>query len=118
MSRYNVAIFHVWETKAEEDEASAQLLLEHGGPPSRVCFLLKDCLGLEDSFRDLTEDLKRLTGYYIASRYPDDLPEDVSPQEAAVAFEAASRVRKKTLECANQILKTLGLSSEHPSAGL
>jgi len=34
-----------------------------------------------------------LKRYYIASRYPDDLPIDVWPEEAAQAMTAASHVR-------------------------
>ena len=31
--------------------------------------------------------------YYIASRYPDDVPQDVQTEEAAVAMTAAAAVR-------------------------
>jgi len=39
------------------------------------------------------DDAVFLKRYYIESRYPDDLPEDVRPEESADALTAASRVR-------------------------
>jgi HEPN domain-containing protein len=34
-----------------------------------------------------------LKRYYIESRYPDDLPQDIRPEEAAEAVTAASDLR-------------------------
>ena len=39
------------------------------------------------------DDAVFLKRYYIESRYPYDLPEDVRPEESADALTAASRVR-------------------------
>ena len=55
------------------------------------CF--EDCIALDDSFRGLVDDAVSLKRYYIASRYPDDLPEDVRPEEVAEAMKAASHSR-------------------------
>ena len=39
------------------------------------------------------DDAMSLKRYYIASRYPDDIPEDVRPEEVAEAMKAASHSR-------------------------
>ena len=71
-------------------------LLLRRQPPKRIHHLdvlLEDCIALEDSFRRLVDDAVFLKRYYIESRYPDDLPEDVRPEEAAEAMTAASHLR-------------------------
>ena len=71
-------------------------LLLRRQPPKRIHHLdalLEDCIALDDSFRQLVDDAVFLKRYYIESRYPDDLPEDVRPEESADALTAASRVR-------------------------
>lgn len=119
---YDVTTFETWRLKAEEDFAAASILAEHGGPAATICFLcqqaaekylkaylllrrqppkrihhldvlLEDCIALDDSFRRLVDDAVFLKRYYIASRYPDDLPEDVRSEEVAEAMEAASHLR-------------------------
>ena len=55
--------------------------------------LLEDCIALDDSFQGLVDDAVFLKRYYIESRYPDDLPQDVRPEEAATAMTAASHLR-------------------------
>jgi HEPN domain-containing protein len=114
--------FEAWRRKAEEDFAAAGLLVEHGGPPATVCFLcqqvaekyfkawllfqqqraprihhldllLEDCLHLDSGFEALLDDAVLLKRYYLTTRYPDDLPDDVSPEEASAAFQSASRIR-------------------------
>ena len=55
--------------------------------------LLEDCIALDDSFQRFVDDAVFLKRYYIESRYPDDIPQDVRPEEAAEAMTAASRVR-------------------------
>lgn len=44
-------------------------------------------------FLRLVDDAVFLKRYYIKSRYPDDLPQDVRPEEAAGAMTAASHLR-------------------------
>jgi HEPN domain-containing protein len=119
---YDEATFETWRLKAEEDFTAASILAEHGGPAATICFLcqqvaekylkgylllrrqppkrihhldvlLEDCIALDDSFRGLVDHAVFLKRYYIESRYPDDLPEDVTPEEAAQAMTAASHLR-------------------------
>ena len=55
--------------------------------------LLEDCIALDDSLQGVVDDAVFLKRYYIESRYPDDLPQDVRPAEAAEAMTAASHLR-------------------------
>ena len=137
MSELNVALFDVWAAKAEEDNVSARILLEYDGPAATVCFLcqqmaekylkafvllqdrplrrvhdlevlLRDCMDLDGSFADLGSEAKLLTSYYMPSRYPDDLPEDVRPEEGVSAYEAATRIRTRILGVVDRLLKPPG----------
>ena len=70
------------------------LLRRH--PPKRIHHLdvlLEDCIALDDSFQRLVDGAVFLKRYYIESRYPDDIPQDVRPEEAAEAMTAASDLR-------------------------
>ena len=64
--------------------------------------LLEGCIAIDESFRELVEDAVLLKRYYIGSRYPDDLPGDVTAEEAASALVAASRVRDFVLTRASE----------------
>ena len=55
--------------------------------------LLEDCIALDDSFQRLVDDAVFLKRYYIESRYPDDIPQDVRPEQAVDAMTAASHLR-------------------------
>jgi len=117
-----VTTFETWRLKAEEDFTAASILAEHGGPAATICFLcqqvaekylkgylllrrqspkrihhvdvlLEDCIAFDDSFQLLVDDAVFLKRYYIESRYPDDLAEDVRPEEVAAAMAAASHLR-------------------------
>ena len=119
---YDVTTFETWRLKAEEDFTAASILAEHGGPAATICFLcqqvaekylkgylllrrqspkrihhvdvlLEDCIAFDDSFQLLVDDAVFLKRYYIESRYPDDLAEDVRPEEVASAMAAASHLR-------------------------
>jgi HEPN domain-containing protein len=48
------------------------------------------------------DDAVFLQRYYIESRYPDDLPEDVRPEEAVLAMTAASHLREFVLAARQQ----------------
>ena len=103
---YDVTTFETWRLKAEEDFTAASILAEHGGPAATICFLcqqvtekylkvylllrrrpprrihqldvlLEDWIALDASFQSLVDDAVFLKRYYIESRYPDDLPQDV-----------------------------------------
>jgi HEPN domain-containing protein len=119
---YDVTTFETWRLKAEEDFTAASILAEHGGPAATICFLcqqvaekylkgylllrrqppkrihhldalLEDRIALDDTFQRLVDDAVFLKRYYIASRYPDDLPQDVRTEKAVDAMTAASRLR-------------------------
>jgi HEPN domain-containing protein len=119
---YDGATFDAWRVKAEEDLTAGQILAEHNGPAATICFLsqqvaekylkgylmfhrqplqrihqldvlLERCITLDGYFREVIEDAIFLKRYYIASRYPDDLPEDVTRGEAEAALAAAWRIR-------------------------
>ena len=119
---YDVTTFETWRLKAEEDFSAASILAEHGGPAATICFLcqqvaekylkaylllrrqpprrihhldvlLEDCIALDGSFQHLVDDAVSLKRYYLESRYPDDLPQDVRPEEATEAMTAASHLR-------------------------
>jgi HEPN domain-containing protein len=123
---YYVSTYETWRLKAEEDFTAASILAEHGGPAATICFLcqqvaekylkgylmlrrrsprrihhldalLEDCIALDDSFQRLVDDAVFLKRYYIESRYPDDLPEDVRPEEVAEAMAAAAHLREFVL---------------------
>jgi HEPN domain-containing protein len=114
--------FDLWRLKGDEDFASAMILSAHGGPSATICFLcqqmaekylkgylllrgrplrrihqldalLEDTIILDESFRVLVDAAVFLKRYYTVSRYPDDIPEDVTPDEAATALASATRVR-------------------------
>jgi HEPN domain-containing protein len=116
----DVKTFETWRLKAEE--VAALILAEHGGRAATVCFLcqqvaekylkgylllrrqppkrihhldvlLEDCIALDNSFERLVDDAVFLKRYYIENRYPDDLPEEVRPEEVAEAMTAASPLR-------------------------
>ena len=118
----NADIYQAWRRKADEDLLAASNLLDDAGPYPTVCFLsqqaaekylkgyllfhgrplqkvhfvdrlLEDCVELNPGFHDLLDDAAYLTQYYIATRYPDDAPEDISEAEAREAYAAACRVR-------------------------
>jgi HEPN domain-containing protein len=126
MTGPNREVFEAWRLKSEEDYYSAQLLIANGGPPATICFLcqqtaekllkgfalfhggplkrihhldalLEDCVAIDPSFATLAESVVFLKRYYIASRYPDDIPEDVPPEKAAQALTEATRIRDMVL---------------------
>ena len=75
-------------------------LLLRRQPPKRIHHLdvlLEDCMALDDSFQRLVDDAVFLKRYYIASRHPDDLPEDVRSEEVAEAMKSASHLREFVL---------------------
>lgn len=129
MSERAPAAFEAWRRKAEEDLASAQVLSEHGGAAATICFLchqaaekllkaylvlncrplrrihqldvlLEDCLHLNCTLELLIDDVAFLKRYYIAARYPDDLPDEVTSEEAQRACAAALHIRDKILAAA------------------
>lgn len=130
MSGCDPAAFEAWRHKAEEDFVSAQVFSAHGGPAATICFLchqmaekllkaylvlhrrplrrvhqldllLEDCLLLDRALQPLIDDVAFLKRYYIAARYPDDFPDEVTTEEAQRACAAASHIRGRILAAAN-----------------
>jgi|SRR3989338_2041837 len=110
-----------WLKKAEEDELVIVRILEMG-PFSPICFhsqqmaekLLKALLIYSHSeppkmhdlvelgaliepayadIKDLKHELKRLSQFYIQTRYPADYPE-FTKKEAAESFDMATRIKE------------------------
>ena len=119
-----------WIEKAEEDELSLKAVLGSGAP-STACFLaqqmaekylkallvfysqsfpkihdLKRIATLLEPFVpnifDLEEEFNKLNKFYAATRYPGDIPEGFSVEDARLAFEAASRVKEFSLKIISQ----------------
>lgn len=65
-----------------------------------VGVLLEEAAKLEESFIPFIDEGKRLDRHYIASRYPDALPEPAIPAESYVWSEA-----KEALTISGEILK-------------
>jgi HEPN domain-containing protein len=84
---YDVTTFETWRLKAEEDFSAASILAEHGGPAATICFLWPAVSIIS------VDDAVFLKRYYLESRYPDDLPQDVRPEEVAAALTATSHLR-------------------------
>ena len=135
MSACDFATFEAWHLKAEEDFHAASILTDHHGPAATICFLcqqtaekylkgyillnrrtpkrihhldvlLEGCIASDSSFQELVEDAVVLKRYYIESRYPDDLPELIQPEEAAQALAAASHLREFVLSRVKQLGNT------------
>ncbi|MDQ1284391.1 MAG: hypothetical protein QG620_739 [Patescibacteria group bacterium] len=122
MNTKNTEQFEEWRKRAEEDYGSAKMLLDNNGFPSVICFhahqavekylkgylayndfelektheldvLLKKIIKIDEGFADLMEETVSLNDYYIEARYPTDLREDISLEEAEEALEKAANVR-------------------------
>lgn len=118
--------FEEWKQYADEDEQMAELALREDGPPNQICFhsqqiaekylkgflvfskkrfekrhqldfLLNLCEKVDSSFKELTEDVKYLTEFYVETRYPGDVPE-FTLEECEKALEAAKRIKEFVLE--------------------
>lgn len=115
-----------WFKKAEEDKMSIKAILKENGAPSTACFLsqqmaekyLKGFLifkennapkthdlralfnlikKIESNIIKLEDDVTLLNQYYIATRYPADLPDGFSLSMAKEAFKAAQKIKNWTL---------------------
>lgn len=120
-----------WLTKARADLGSAEILFREHGPTDTVCFLCQQavekylkgflilkkkkfgrihdlaallalCGEVDKEFLDWYEQAEKLTGYYIETRYPSDIPVSYSRQEAQEAIKIAKEmiafVEKKKIE--------------------
>lgn len=123
MSTKNPEQFKEWQERADEDFGSAKLLLEHECFPAVVCFhvhqvvekylkgylaynnfelekthqldvLLEEiAIKIDEEFRKYKDEAVSLNDYYIETRYPTDLRENILIEEAKEALEKASRIR-------------------------
>jgi len=118
--------FAEWRLKAEEDFLSANVLLKNNGAPATIAFLsqqmvekylkgfmvlhnksfekthqlddlLRSCMALDNDFASFIDEVSFLNGYYIESRYPLNIKEDIFMEEAREALEAASKIRNFVL---------------------
>ena len=124
----NREIYYEWIIKAQEDEVSIKAILKNNsGSPSTACFLsqqmaekylkslivfkkmeiskIHDLLKLADILKevvsnifDLEEEMIVLNKYYIVTRYPADLPEGFSWDDAQKAFECAVKIKEFVLK--------------------
>ncbi len=114
--------FKEWQKKADEDFQSGHILIEHEGAPANIAFLaqqgaekylkgflvfhdkdfekthhldelIAECKKIDSSFKDFIDEAAILNDYYIEARYPVDIKEDISLEEAREALEKALAIR-------------------------
>jgi len=112
-----------WLSRATDDELSIEAILKEEGAPSTVCFLsqqmgekyfkaflifkqkefpkihhldrlLELCLAVDDSFKELKDNVILLSDYYIETRYPGGWTEEWTWKEAREAFDSALEIKK------------------------
>lgn len=112
-----------WLKKANEDEKAGKIILKEGGLYGLASFhfqqmaekylkgylilkgkrfrkihdlteILKECREMDKSFKDLTENCEFLNPFYIASRYPGDIPEGISKNESEEAYKKARGIKE------------------------
>ena len=68
--------------------------------------LAKQAAAMDAAFLPLVDDAKRLDRHYLASRYPDALPEPAIPAESYVLAEAdeAVRIARTILEASKSVI--------------
>lgn len=110
-----------WFAKAKADLESAEILFREGGATDTVCFLCQQavekylkgflifkkkkfgkihdlavllalCGEIDKDFLNWYEPAEKLTGYYIETRYPADIPVSYSPHEAKEALRQAGEI--------------------------
>lgn len=126
MSNNNLEYFKEWQKKAEEDFDSVKILLENNGIPAIICYhcqqvvekylkgylvynnvefpkshqldvLLEEAVKINEAFKDYSDEVAPLNNYYIEARYPMDIKEDISINEAKIAFEIADKIKNFVL---------------------
>lgn len=74
-------------------------LILNGKEPSRIhdlTLLLDECLKYEQKLKNIQDACELLTGFYIETRYPPDIP-NYTQEDILTAFENAKQV-KETFE--------------------
>lgn len=126
MQNENLIKFEEWKMKAEEDFQSANILLDNNGAPATIAFLsqqtvekylkgyiiycngifskthhldelLRECEKIDVEFGEFIDEVSILDGYYIESRYPLEVREDIFIEDAKEALEAAENIRNFVL---------------------
>lgn len=72
-------------------------LILHGIEPPRIHDLpklLSECVKINPDLEAIRDDVELLTGLYIESRYPPDIPE-YGKEEIVEAFQRAGRVKER-----------------------
>ena len=122
----NLELSKEWFLRAQDDEISAQDILEDKqGSPNTVCFLSQQmaekllkgflafhrkrfpkvhhldrliniCKGIDSEFEKLRGDAEDLSEFYISTRYPGDYPQ-FSFQDAERAFKKALKIKSFVL---------------------
>ena len=116
-----LARFSEWQTRADDDEAIAEIAIRANGPPNPVCFhseqlaekylkgyiafnnqlpqkthkldvLLSICKGIDTTFSEIDESAKALNEFYTETRYPADMPE-FSLDQCKQALEIAKKIK-------------------------
>jgi HEPN domain-containing protein len=111
-----------WFVKAQDDARTIQAIIKEKASPDTACFhaqqmaekyfkgyliskgqevpkvhdlkyLVKLCGKFESNFTELQSDSALLSIYYIGTRYPGDIPEGFTWDEAKEAFEAATKIQ-------------------------
>ncbi|MEW6069196.1 MAG: HEPN domain-containing protein [Candidatus Thermoplasmatota archaeon] len=112
-----------WFKRGNENLNDAKILLGHGGSYGDTCFLcqravekflkgflvlnskkyrlihnlaelLKDCGEIDRSLLRFGDDCKKLTAYYVTSRYPLPYPVEHTKEEADEAVKIAEKIIK------------------------
>ena len=60
--------------------------------------LLELCIGVDDSFEKLKDNVILLSDYYIETRYPGDWTEEWTWKEARRAFDSVLEIKKFVLD--------------------
>ena len=55
--------------------------------------ILEMCIEIDGKFRQFTDECEILSGYYIAPRYPLDMPQDYSKEQVEEAFEIVDGIK-------------------------
>jgi len=116
-----------WLDRAIDDELSVEAILKEEGAPSTVCFLsqqmgekyfkaflifyqkefpkihhldrlLELCLDVDNSFKELKDNVILLSDYYIETRYPGGWTEEWTWKEAREAFDSALEIKRFVLD--------------------
>lgn len=55
--------------------------------------ILEMCIEIDEEFKRFTDGCEILSGYYIATRYPLDMPQDYSAKQVKEAFAVVEKIK-------------------------